>query len=186
MYVIDEYNNLGWFASDRYQPDNKVCVYVFVPNKFKKSYNYESMKHVDIVSLAQLRSLKNTWKNEQIVAHAKSSLKKVLLNRKPTEKKVFDFEFVIDDQRTYYNLTEFKSSRAREAFNKYQQLEKDYRQQTDKLSVLREQYAQVDQAKQSQLTPVIIELERQVYEMSNELEVWVMHTRYEEKSVLKK
>lgn len=30
MYAIDEFNNIGWFASDRYQPDNKVCIYVFV------------------------------------------------------------------------------------------------------------------------------------------------------------
>ncbi|KAA6350704.1 hypothetical protein EZS27_001932 [termite gut metagenome] len=181
MYVIDEYSNLGWFASDRYQPDNKVCVYVFVPNKFKKSYNYESMKHEDIVGLAQLRSLRNTWKNEQIVAEAKEGLKKVLFSRKPAEKKVFDFEFVIDDQRTYYNLNEFKSSRAREAFNKYRQLEKDYRQQMDKLAVLREQYARLDKAKQSQLTPVIIDLEKQVHEMSKELDVWATKTRYEEK-----
>jgi hypothetical protein len=77
------------------------------------------MKHEDIVGLAQLRSLKNTWKNEQIVAQGKSSLKNMLLSQKPAEKKVVDFECVIDDQRTYYHLNEFKSSRAREAFNKY-------------------------------------------------------------------
>jgi hypothetical protein len=139
------------------------------------------MTREDIVCLAQLRSLRNTWKNEQIVAEAKEGLKKVLFSRKPAEKKVFDFEFVIDDQRTYYNLNEFKSSRAREAFNKYRQLEKDYRQQMDKLAVLREQYARLDKAKQSQLTPVIIDLEKQVHEMSKELDVWATKTRYEEK-----
>ena len=32
MYVIDEFNDLGWFASDRYQPEGKVCIYVFIPN----------------------------------------------------------------------------------------------------------------------------------------------------------
>lgn len=44
MYVIDEYNNLGWFASDRYQPEDKVCIYVFVPNDSKRTYNYEAME----------------------------------------------------------------------------------------------------------------------------------------------
>lgn len=43
MYVIDEFNNLGWFASDRYQPEGKVCVYVFIPASSKQVYNYESM-----------------------------------------------------------------------------------------------------------------------------------------------
>ena len=42
MYVIDEFNDLGWFASDRYQPEDKVCVYVFVPNESKQVYDYES------------------------------------------------------------------------------------------------------------------------------------------------
>jgi hypothetical protein len=55
----------------------------------------------------------------------------------------------------------------------------------DKLSVLREQYARVDKAKQSQLTPVIVDLERQVYKMPEELDVWAINTRYEEKNVLK-
>ena len=27
---ITEFNDLGWFASDRYQPEGKVCIYVFI------------------------------------------------------------------------------------------------------------------------------------------------------------
>ena len=44
MYAIDEYNNLGWFASDRYQPKGKVCIYVFIPNSSKQIYNFETME----------------------------------------------------------------------------------------------------------------------------------------------
>lgn len=36
MFAIDEFNNLGWFASDRYQPEGKVCIYVFIPNSSKR------------------------------------------------------------------------------------------------------------------------------------------------------
>lgn len=43
MFAIDEFNNLGWFASDRYQPEGKVCIYVFIPNSSKRVYNYEAM-----------------------------------------------------------------------------------------------------------------------------------------------
>ena len=32
MLVIDELNNVGWFASDRFQPPGKVIIYSFVPN----------------------------------------------------------------------------------------------------------------------------------------------------------
>ena len=30
MYVIDEYNNLGWFASDRFQPEGKVLSLIHI------------------------------------------------------------------------------------------------------------------------------------------------------------
>ena len=52
MYAIDEFNNIGWFASDRYQPDNKVCIYVFVPNSSKEVYNYESTDEQIIINAA--------------------------------------------------------------------------------------------------------------------------------------
>ncbi|KAA6325768.1 hypothetical protein EZS27_025055 [termite gut metagenome] len=181
MYAIDEYNNLGWFASDRYQPDDKVCVYVFIPNKFKKTYNYEAMAHEDIVALAQLRSLQNTWKDESIVAEAKSNLKKAFA-QELKENKIFEFEFVIDDQKTYYSFNEFKSPRARETFAKYRQLEIDYRQQKDKLAALRNQYTYANKAEQTQLTPGILDLEKRVYEMQEELDELAITVRYEEKN----
>ncbi|MFR3186749.1 MAG: hypothetical protein ACLTOV_01045 [Phocaeicola sp.] len=31
MYALDDFNNLGWFATDRFQPEGKVCIYVFAP-----------------------------------------------------------------------------------------------------------------------------------------------------------
>ena len=64
MYVIDEFNALGWFASDRYQPEGKVCIYVFIPNSSKQVYNYESMDPNKMISLAQLHSIKDTWTND--------------------------------------------------------------------------------------------------------------------------
>ena len=57
MYVIDEYNNLGWFTSDRFQPEEKVCIYVFIPNSSKQTYNYEAMDPQQMIRLAQILSL---------------------------------------------------------------------------------------------------------------------------------
>ena len=33
MMAIDEVNHVGWFASDRYQPEGKVCIYIFLYEK---------------------------------------------------------------------------------------------------------------------------------------------------------
>ena len=70
MYVIDEFNDLGWFASDRYQPEGKVCIYVFIPNSSKQVYNYEGMDPDKMISLAQLHSIKDTWTDTDAVKGA--------------------------------------------------------------------------------------------------------------------
>lgn len=79
MYVIDEYNNLGWFASDRFQPEEKVCIYVFIPNSSKQTYNYEAMDPQQMIRLAQIHSLKETWKDENTVTEALQRLKEATI-----------------------------------------------------------------------------------------------------------
>ncbi|KAA6314201.1 hypothetical protein EZS27_035149, partial [termite gut metagenome] len=116
-----------------------------------------------------------------IVAEAKSNLKKAFA-QELKENKIFEFEFVIDDQKTYYSFNEFKSPRARETFAKYRQLEIDYRQQKDKLAALRDQYEYTNKAEQTQLTPGILDLEKRVHEMQEELDELAITVRYEEKN----
>lgn len=184
MYVIDEYNNLGWFASDRYQPDGKVCVYVFIPNKSKQVYNYEAMDPKQIIALAQLKSLKTTWKDKQEVSNAKKRLE-AAINHKPQEQFVADFEFIIDDNTTYYHLDDFKSPQAKEQFKKYQQKEKDYRQQESKLNSQRQWYARANKEEKTKMAPSILDLEKRVEQMIRELDKEAIDIRNTEKQNLK-
>lgn len=185
MFVIDEFNNLGWFASDRYQPAGKVCVYVFIPNSSKQTYNYESMSLQEIINLAQLHSLKNTWKDkQQEVAEAKQRLE-AAINHKPMEKQVVDFEFIIDDNRTYHQLSDFKSPQALELFRKYQQKEKDYRIQENKLANQRHTYAQAGKNEKIKMGPSILDLEKRVQQMAQELDTQEINVRNTEKKYLK-
>ena len=97
MYVIDEFNNLGWFASDRYQPQGKVCIYVFIPNSSKQVYNYESMDKDKLIKLARLHSIKDTWTDEKAITDARQRLQEIM-HEKPQVEKRPEFEFVIDDR----------------------------------------------------------------------------------------
>ena len=108
MYVIDEFNDLGWFASDRYQPEGKVCIYVFIPNSSKQVYNYEGMDPDKMISLAQLHSIKDTWTDTDAVKGARERLW-TAANAKPRTTKKHDFQFIIDDHSTYYQLDDFRS-----------------------------------------------------------------------------
>ncbi|MDD3037338.1 tetratricopeptide repeat protein [Bacteroides sp.] len=181
MYVIDEYNNLGWFASDRFQPEGKVCIYVFIPNSSKKTYNYEAMDSQQIIRLARINSLKETWKDKNEVNEALQRLQEVI-SHKPQEHRKIDFEFVIDDNTTYYLLSDFKSSKAKQLFQRYQQLEKDYLQQEDKLESQRQQYAQASKQEKDKIAPAILDLEKRVLQMSGELETVAISIRNAEKT----
>lgn len=179
MYVIDEYNNLGWFASDRYQPKGKVCIYVFIPNSSKQIYNFETMEPDSLKHLAQLHSLKETWKDKKEVAEAKERLQAVI-NKKPIEKNNYDFDFVINDELTYHSIDQFTSPEARTLFKKYQLLSKGYRQQCDKLDTQRQWYEKANKEERAKMTGGILDLERRVQEMSQELDAQTISIRNNE------
>ena len=144
MYVIDEFNNLGWFASDRYQPEGKVCVYVFIPASSKQVYNYESMDKNKLIKLAQLHSIRDTWTNESLVADARKRLQETM-QEKTEIKKRHEFEFVIDDRNIYHYAADFRSPQAKAQFRNYLQLKESYNQQQNKLENIRIQYSRANQ-----------------------------------------
>lgn len=184
MYVVDDFNNLGWFASDRYQPQGKVCIYVFVPNASKQIYNYESMEPKQIANLAQLHSLTDTWRNKQEVSEARQRLSAVRY-AKPQQVKETDFEFVIDNNHTYYRLSDFVSHKAKDLYLKYEQLSNDFKQQSDKLSGLRESYAEASKGNKIKMAPAILDLEKRIKQMQLELDKQTVSIRNTEKQNIK-
>ena len=184
MFVIDEFNNLGWFASDRYQPEGKVCIYVFIPNSSKRVYNYEGMDKKKAVRLAQIHSLKDSWVDQNVVSDAKRRLQ-AAINEKPQAERAHDFEFVIDDHTTYYQWSDFKSPQAKNLFSKYRQLEKSYRQQLNKLEEQRTLYSRANESDKAKLAPAILDLEKQMRQLSDEVERAAIKVRNTEKQTLK-
>lgn len=152
MYVIDEFNDLGWFASDRYQPEGKVCIYVFIPNSSKQVYNYEGMDPDKMISLAQLHSIKDTWTDTDAVEAAQERLR-TAANAKPQTTKKHDFQFIIDDHSTYYQLDDFRSPQAKASYGKYNQLEQSYKQLQEKLEDMRSEYSRANKQERTRCPP---------------------------------
>lgn len=181
LYVVDEFNNLGWFASDRYQPEGKVCIYVFIPNATKQVYNYEANDPHKMVQLAQLASIKETWKDKKEVTDAKTRLNKAI-DHKPEEQRHVDFEFIIDDARTYVQESDFKSPQAKQLFKSYKLLQNELKTKETKLARLRLEYSQASSADKGKLAPGILDLENRVLTMSEELDKLEVKVRNLEKS----
>ena len=165
MYAIDEFNNLGWFASDRFQPKDKVCIYIFIPNKVKRTYSYESLEIEELRKLASLENIKLTWKDEQAVKDGLQRLQFALTYR-PTTEKSGDFNFIVNDYYTYTSLKDFKTNQGREEFMKLQVMERDYKDQKKRLDQIRAEY---NKESDKNKAPAIIDLENRLMEMAREI-----------------
>ena len=112
MLAIDEFNQLGWFVSDRNQPKGQGVFYIFIPNDVRKVYDANIYEEDELCRLALIHSIAETWGTKEAVAQARQRLQAALSAPKVVKKQK-DFEFVIDNRNTYTLLDDFKSPEAR-------------------------------------------------------------------------
>lgn len=140
MLVIDEAANLGWFASDRYQPHGKVCIYTFIPNESRQTIDYESTDLSELQNLASLQSISAiplTDEQKQAKAQAKKRLSTVN-SQLSTVNSHKDFEFVLNDQRICYTLDDFKTPEAKQLCSEWVQKTKNHTALNNQLQEMRE------------------------------------------------
>ncbi len=169
MYAIDDLNNLGWFASDRFQPKDKVCVYVFVPNDSKVVYDYENMSDDKIIAAATLSNIKSTQSNADKFRIAKQQLAQLMYSGNNTQKKE-DFRFVINDNLTYTTISDFHSKEAAKIYLSLQQKEKDLSALCTSLEKQRETYRKAIRSEKQKLTLGILDQENRIKELRKEIE----------------
>lgn len=169
MYVIDDLNNLGWFVSDRRQPEGKVCVYVFVPNASKQVYDYENGDPDQIAALARLDRISDTCTDEDKVRTARQQLA-ALVYRKDENTRKADFTFIVDDSATYHSLRDFRSAEARKQFQMLQQKEKDLESLIGQLDKKREAYAQAAESNRADMAPGMLDMEKRVEQLRQDIE----------------
>ncbi len=161
MMVVNEMAGLGWFASDRLQPDGKVCVYVFIYNGDKERCDIEKDGYDKVLGLAQLRSIANTQNDKEEVRKARRQLA-MLLYEVEDEKKQGDFLFVVDDALDYTSLSDFKNPQAKALFQKWQSACVQYEKDVKLLQEKRDAYAASVQAAQGRMRDEILRLEQKV------------------------
>lgn len=74
FYAIDEFNQLGYFVTDRRQPEGKVCIYTFIPQATRRNYRSEAYSDSQIRSLAAINSIADTWTDQQPLQEALARL----------------------------------------------------------------------------------------------------------------
>lgn len=169
MYAIDDYNNLGWFASDRYQPEGKVCVYVFIPNESKTTYDYDTVEPGKMISLARLDNIALTQTDRNEVVRAKQRLAKVTYSKAGKKNKKTEFTFIVNDNRTYTSLNDFRKPEAKKMFQEMRKMQSDLETLENELDKLREKYSKSNKAVRESMTPGILDKEKRVNGLRTEI-----------------
>lgn len=183
MLAINEVANLGWFASDRNQPEGYVCVYVFVPNPDNETY--ETNDFDELLSYSKIASLAATQTDENVLRKARQQLT-MLLYEQNTASRKGDFLFVIDDRFEYKSLSEFKSMKARSLFTEWQKRSKAQRQNVKLLQQKRDEFAAANVAVKNRMRNAILTLERKVESEEEALKRMELDIRRLEQEVLYK
>lgn len=160
MMVVDEEKGVGWFATDRLQPEDSICVYTFIPNPSVQHIdgdddNYKSRRTL-------ITSISDTWKDgvdyEKTIA---------LARKEPTVKKqeVRDFTFVINDEHTYYKLADFKSKEARDVYYDVIRLKNELKTLDTDLEKQREAYSKMSDSEKRNAASSILMLEKKIEQL---------------------
>lgn len=184
LYAIDEWNNLGWFVSDREQPADTVCVYVFIPNESKQMYNYETTDPQIIKQAATLSNIRITWTDEKQVSDAQQRLAAVM-NVQEEETVKADFHFIINDDATYTTWGNFRSKEAQDVYRQLMQKEKDLNQLKQTLAQKRKEYESENGLGKKKLEPSILDLEKRIPQLMEEVKKLTLETRRLENEKLK-
>jgi len=96
------------------------------------------------------------------------------------------FEFVINDNITYYNLSDFKSPTDKEQFTSLQEMQNKYAQEEKNLENMRDKYHNSDDATRGNMRSNILESEKAIEKMNNDIHVLEKSIRNTENILLNK
>lgn len=164
LMVIDEEKGVGWFASDRFQPEGKVCIYTFLPNNTVKIVESDDEKY--IADRARINSIRSSW------IDGKDYTPQITLARtSPKEEKkiVRDFEFVINNKYTYYKLADFKNKTARDTYYSLIQKKNEANRLQRELDEMRTTYSKADDTARRNMSDDILTIEKRLENLHSEI-----------------
>ena len=145
LLVIDESKGLGWFVSDRFQPEGKACIYLFIPDDTRSRVENDDVEVKR--ARAMISSIQDSWKSADYSELIQLAYVEAAGSSGPQK----DFEFVINDNTVYYTLNDIKSSEAKGYYEKVISLKQQIRELEKRLTESRSSYAKAGQSARTQL-----------------------------------
>ncbi len=184
LLVINEYDRIGWFATDRRQEEGKVCIYTFVPAEVRQSYDPEVYSEEQIARFAQIADISETWE-KPAVDEALERLKRVKERRDSKENNT-TFTFVINDDVDYHQLADFKAAGNAQRYQQLVQLRAQQTSLQQSLDRARERYSGAAGDEKRRMADEIVAAEQQQHQLCADIRKLEKQIRNEEIRVLKK
>ena len=183
MYAADEETGIGYFVSDRRQPEGKVCVYIFILPETRRSYDPSKYTEQQIRNFADIVRIADTWGNGYERRAALDRLKAIgTTDAHPAAENTTatNTAIVINDRLTYTSVKDFRSPAAA---NHYRELLKARERQATieaDLQKTRDRYARADEDGRRLLREVILHNEEQALLLRNSIHTLEKQIRKEE------
>jgi len=188
MYAADELSGIGYFVSDRRQPEDKVCVYVFILPETRSSYDLTAYTEEQIRDLADITRIADTWGDGVQRRAALARLRAIGKARKgdTTKDDTTDHTaIVINDQLTYNSAADFSSPTAASHYRELLQARERQAKIEEDLRKMRDRYASADENGQRLLREIILNNEEQALLLRNSIRSLEKQIRNEENSNIK-
>ncbi len=168
MMAIDETDSIGWFATDRNQTAGKVCIYMFIPADTRQTYATDTLTTAQIESRARIDRIADTWGDGKARRRALARLNAIDTARK-ADRNTGDFVFVVNDRTTYRKISDFRTQEGRSMMQELLGLKAQHVSLAAALAKARNFYATASAADRRDLTPEIMQSERQLEDLEDRI-----------------
>jgi hypothetical protein len=169
MYAIDEANRIGYFASDRRQPEGKVCIYIFIPSDTRKTYDNSKYTEEQIRNFADIASIADTWGN--------GTERKAALDRIKSNYATHDIPGQLVSTGDAASAVEFHSKEANSLYQKLLKEQNALDIVNSSLDMLRQKYHKANASERNSMKSEILKLEEQALQLNASVKQLTKATR---------
>lgn len=179
LYVIDEESNLGYFATSRRQPDGFVCLYTFIPNDVR--HTYDALPTEQLKSRADIRRIADTWGDGQAREEA---LKRREAIKSVTSPDAERMAFAINDQTIYHAPTDFRAAGNQERYQELLMMQSQLDNLKQTLESQRKQYRSASGNRFDQIAQDILNTEQKVKQLEQDIPLILQDIRNAENQII--
>lgn len=169
MYAIDEANRIGYFVSDRRQPEGKVCIYIFIPSDTRKTYDNSKYTEEQIRNFADIASIADTWGN--------GNERKAALDRIKSKYATHDVSGQLVSTGDAASAVEFHSKEANSLYQKLLKEQNALDIVNSNLDLLRQKYHKANASERNSMKSEILKLEEQALQLNTSVKQLTKATR---------